>query len=145
MPGAERNAVARRVPRTESRRRVEEPARKKPKRRARSHRSAVLLRWCVVGVLGFVAFLYYRPLSSYVQTRSTLNQRQAEVSELRAEKARLQARLERSGTIGALTREARGMSLVRPGERLYVVRGIAEWRRAQRAGRTAAVTVGRDG
>lgn len=96
-------------------------------------------------MLGFVAFLYYRPLSSYVETRSALNVRQAQVNELRAEKARLEARLERSTTLVALTREARQMSLVRPGERLYVVRGIAEWRRAQRASRDAKATIGRDG
>ena len=121
------------------------PARKKPKRRARSHRSAVLLRWCVVGVLGLVAFLYYRPLASYVETRSTLNERQAEVRELRAERVRLQARLERSATLTALTREARRNGLVRPGEQLFVVRGIAEWRRAQRAARQDKATIGRDG
>lgn len=96
-------------------------------------------------MLGFVAFLYYRPLSSYVETRSTMNERHAEVSELRAEKARLQARLERSATLVALTREARQMNLVRPGERLYVVRGIAEWRRSQRASRDPRATIGRDG
>ena len=118
--------------------------RKKPKRRVRSHRSAVLLRWCVVGVLGLVAFLYYRPLASYVETRSALNERHAEVRELRAERARLQVRLERSATLTALTREARRNGLVRPGEQLFVVRGIAEWRRAQRAVRRDKATIGRD-
>jgi len=110
----------------------------------------VLLRWCVVGVLGFVAFLYYRPLASYVETRSTLNERQVEVRELRAERTRLQARLERSATLTALTREARRNGLVRPGEQLFIVRGIAEWRQAQRASRLGTstmskATIGRDG
>ena len=99
------------------------PVRKKPKRRTRSHRSTILLRWCIVGVVGFVAFLYYHPLASYVETRATLNTRQAEVQELRAERSRLQARLERSATLGALTREARRNGLVRPGEQLFVVPG----------------------
>ena len=121
------------------------PVRKKPKRRTRSHRSTILLRWCIVGVVGFVAFLYYRPLASYVETRATLNTRQAEVQELQAERSRLQARLERSATLAALTREARRNGLVRPGEQLFVVRGIAEWRRAQRAARLGKATIGRDG
>ncbi len=93
-------------------------------------------------MLGFVAFLYYRPLASYVETRSTLNARQVEVRDLRAERARLQARLADSATLTALIREARGNGFVRPGEQLFVVRGIAEWRRSARLNRT---TSGRDG
>ena len=42
-------------------------------------RTTVVLRWCIVGVVLFVAFLYYQPLSSYLQTRSALNERTAEV------------------------------------------------------------------
>jgi len=136
--------VAKRVQRPRSRQENAAP-RKKSKRRARSHRSAILLRWCVVGVLGFVAVLYYRPLASYVETRSTLNARQAEVRELRTERTRLQARLADSATLAALTREARRNGLVRPGEQLFVVRGIAEWRRAQRAVRRGEATIARDG
>ena len=134
--GAESRAVAKRTQRVDARRPAEARAKKKPKRRSRAQRSAILLRWCVIGAVGFIAFLYYRPLSSYVETRATLNERQAEVTELRAEKARLQARFERSSTLAALSREARRSNFVRPGERLFVVKGIAEWRRAHRAGRT---------
>ena len=133
--------MAKRAQQADARRPTEARQKKKPKRRVRARRSAVLLRWCVIGALGFAAFLYYRPLSSYVETRSTLNERQAEVTELRAEKERLQARLERSATLAALSREARRSNFVRPGERLFVVKGIAEWRRAHRAGRT----IGADG
>ena len=137
--------MAKRAQRAGARRGTEAPAKKRPKQRGRSTRSTILLRWCIVGAVGLAAFLYYRPLSSYVETRSTLNARQAEVSALRAEKARLQARLERSATLTALTREARRLSLVRPGERLYVVKGIADWRRAQRARAAGKATIGRDG
>ncbi|MGI9113005.1 MAG: septum formation initiator family protein [Gaiellaceae bacterium] len=136
--------MAKRAQRLNSRQENAAP-RKKPKRRARSHRSAILLRWCVVGVLGFVAFLYYQPLASYVETRSTLNARQAEVRMLRTERTRLQVRLAHSATLTALTREARRNGLVRPGEQLFVVRGIAEWRRAQRATRLSEATIERDG
>ena len=100
------------------------------KRRARSQRTTVLLRWCVLAAAGLVAFLYYQPLSSYLETRAALNTRAAEVQLLRQERTRLQARLEHAATVEALSREARRMSLVRPGERLFIVKGVAEWRRA---------------
>ena len=99
----------------------------------------MLLRWCVLGAAGFVAFLYYQPLSSYIETRATLNERTAEVQLLRQERTRLQARLEHSATVEALSREARRMSLVRPGERLFIVKGVAQWRHVH------AATIGRDG
>ncbi len=91
----------------------------------------MVLRWCIVGVALFVAFLYYQPLSSYLQTRSALNERAAEVQRLREERTRLQARLADSETVAALAREARRMRLVRPGERIFIVKGVAEWRRAE--------------
>ena len=108
-------------------------------------RTTVVLRWCIAGVLLFVAFLYYQPLSSYLQTRSALNERTAEVQRLREERTRrLQARLADSETVTALAREARRMRLVRPGERIYIVKGVAEWRRAQ-ARAKAKATLGGDG
>jgi cell division protein FtsB len=107
-------------------------------------RTTVVLRWCIVGVVLFVAFLYYQPLSSYLQTRSALNERAAEVQRLREERTRLQARLADSETVTALAREARRMRLVRPGERIFIVKGVAEWRRAQ-ARSKAEATLGGDG
>jgi cell division protein FtsB len=97
-------------------------------------RRALLLRWSVVATAGLVAFLYYHPLARYVETRSSVHQREAEVRTLRGEKQRLEARLADSSTVAALAREARRMNLVRPGERLYIVKGIKEWRRAQTTG-----------
>ena len=114
------------------------------KRRLRTQRTTVLLRWCVLVTAIFVAFLYYRPLSSYLETRAALNDRQEEVQALREERGRLQARLAESSTVEALSREARRMSLVRPGERLFVVKGIAEWKRAQ-ARKKSGATIGDDG
>ncbi len=110
-------------------------AKKRAKRRGRSHRSTVLLRWCMAGVVVLVGALYYQPLTSYFETRAALNERAAEVADLRAEKARHERRLEWSTTAEALSREARQMNLVRPGERLYIVKGIPEWRAAQRTRR----------
>ena len=90
----------------------------------------MLLRWCVLAAAALVAFLYYQPVSSYVETRTSLHEREAEVRQLRAEKSRLEQRLADSTTVAALAREARRMGLVRPGERLFIVKGAREWRRA---------------
>lgn len=140
--------MAKRAPRPAAPRRASAPKPGKRKR-ARSQRSAVLLRWCVIGVFGLVGFLYYRPISSYLETRATVRERAAEVSELRDERSRLQARLHHNSTRKALEREARLNGYVRPGERLFVVKGIAEWRRANRAAArgeaSAGATIGEDG
>jgi cell division protein FtsB len=113
-------------------RREAEPQRKRARRRARSQRTTILLRWCFVGVVLFVGFLYYRPLTTYFETRAAVNARAAEVRELEAQKAQLQKRVAESATLQTLAREARRSGLVRPGERLFIVKGIEEWRRAQR-------------
>jgi len=82
-------------------------------------------------VFGFVAFLYYQPLQSYLDTHDALEQRSAEVESLRAEKRSLERRLVEADTPEALAREARRLSYVKPGERLFIVKGIDAWRRAQ--------------
>ena len=110
--------------------RTSKTTRKPAKKRGRPRRSAVLLRWCVLAAGVLVAFLYYQPLSSYVETRSALNERAGEVAVLRQERDRLQVRLERASTRDALAREARQMGLVRPGERLFIVKGAKKWRTA---------------
>jgi len=113
-------------------RKPDKPRRRSPKRRVRAQRTTVLLRWCVLAGVALLGFLYYQPVSSYVETRAALGERETEVQQLRDEKARLERRLADSATVAALAREARGMNLVRPGERLFIVKGVREWRRAQR-------------
>ena len=115
-----------------------EPRRKRGRQRARSQRTTILLRWCFVGVVVFVGFLYYRPLATYFETRATVNGRATEVRELEQLNAQLERRVAESETLQALSREARRSGLVRPGERLFIVKGIEEWRRGQR-------TMGGDG
>ncbi len=116
-----------------------ERAKKPRRRRSRQSLLTVLLRWCMVGALAFVALLYYKPLTTLIDTRERLAGRRAEVAELRDERQRLEARLARSATTDVLAREARRIGYVRPGERLFIVKGIPEWRRERRA------TIGRDG
>ncbi len=87
------------------------------------------MRWLAIGTLAVVALLYYRPLKSYVETRSSLEDRAAEVRSLRAERDELARRLAESDTPAALARRARRLGLVKAGERLFIVKGIDEWRR----------------
>jgi cell division protein FtsB len=106
------------------------PTRKKSKRR-RPPRGTLLLRWLAVGGLALVALLYYRPLRTYVEKRHELTQRTAEVRALRAANGVLAERVADSGTAAAVERQARRLGFVKPGERLFIVKGIAAWRRAR--------------
>jgi cell division protein FtsB len=101
------------------------------KRRKRLPRRRFLFRWLVLGVFVFVAFLYYQPLRSYFQTRDALSQRKDEVRGLQAEKRSLERRLAEGDSPEALARDARRLGYVRPGEQLFIVKGIDVWRRAR--------------
>jgi cell division protein FtsB len=86
-------------------------------------------RWLGVAAVVIVAYFYYHPLRTYFETRSQLASRRAEVGRLAAQKRELQQRLEASITADALAREARALGYVRPGEHLFIVKGIQEWLR----------------
>lgn len=102
---------------------------KSKRRAARPRRRTPILRWAALATLAIVALLYYRPLKSYVETRSALHERQAEVRELRTKHKQLARRLEDADTPEALARRARKLGLVKPGEQLFIVKGIEQWRR----------------
>jgi cell division protein FtsB len=82
----------------------------------------------IAGLL-LVGFLYWKPTQTYLHAKRQLNSRSAEVRDLRAEQARLQKRIALAGTDEQLVREARRLGLVKPGERLFIVRGISSWRK----------------
>ena len=103
-----------------------------PRKGRRPSRSIVFRRWAAVGALVLVALLYYRPLKAYIDARGQLAQHRQMVQKLRVEKARLEHRLGASNSIATLAREARALGYVRPGERLYIVKGINTWRQQQR-------------
>jgi cell division protein FtsB len=84
----------------------------------------------LVVVLGAV-FLYARPLTNYSETRADLAARQAAVDALQERKRELEALHARTTSSEALARQARRIGLVRPGEELFIVKGIPAWRRAQ--------------
>jgi cell division protein FtsB len=87
----------------------------------------------LVALVGVAVYLYYRPLASYVETKRDLAAREAEVEALRAVRAALAERLEASTSLEAAEREARRIGFVRPGEKLFVVKGIPDWRRKHRS------------
>ena len=67
-----------------------------------------------LAVLTVMAFLYYRPISSYLHTRSELGDRRAQVAALRAEKARLERRLARTMSDAALRARPGGSATSSP-------------------------------
>jgi cell division protein FtsB len=79
--------------------------------------------------VALVAFLYWKPTQTYLRTNRELQARTAEVRALREEKAQLKRRIAQVGSGGQLVREARRLGLVKPGEQLFIVRGISTWRK----------------
>ena len=103
---------------------------RKGRSRRRHPPGRYLLRWLAVGVVAFVAFLYSQPLRSYLTAQKALEERTQEVRSLHKEKRRLERRLAASDTSEELARQARRLGYVKPGERLFIVKGLAAWRRA---------------
>ena len=93
-----------------------------------------VMRWFALGVVVLLGLLYYRPLKTYVKTRHTVEARTAEVRALAARKAQLEEQLSQIEKGATLVRGARRLGLVKPGEHLFIVQGIAEWRRAHAHG-----------
>jgi cell division protein FtsB len=85
------------------------------------------IQWQKVGrlallfVLFVILLLYIRPVSHWVQQRSTAAHSRADLRDLQAEHDRLEARLHQLSGPGAVEREARKMGMVRPGERPFVI------------------------
>jgi cell division protein FtsB len=104
-------------------------------RRRRPSRSTLALRWLGTAVLVAVAVAYVHPLRSYLHARGEVAKRRAEIAALERESRLLELRLARANDAGFVEREARRLGLVRPGERLFIVKGIDRWRAAERAGK----------
>ena len=91
---------------------------------------AARVRWDRLGrvalllvLLGVIA-LYVNPLRSWWSTWHEAKDRRGEVTALERENDRLRARKQQLGDPRALEREARGLGMVKPGERAYVVEGL---------------------
>jgi cell division protein FtsB len=103
------------------------------KKRRRRIGGPVARRWFAVGALVLVGLLYYRPLHDYFDARSQRATRVAAVRELQRQQARLEQRLEHASSLPALAAAARTLGYVRPGEHLFIVKDIPQWRRRQHA------------
>ena len=88
------------------------------------------MRLVALGVVVLLALLYYRPVRTYMKTRHTLEARTEQVAALAARKHQLEERLAEIEKGSSLVRGARRLGLVKPGEHLFIVQGIPEWRRA---------------
>jgi hypothetical protein len=86
----------------------------------------------LTALVGLAAYLYYQPLASYFETRNDLASRRAEVDMLRIAKSGLELRLANSTSLEATQLEARRIGYVLPGEQLFVVKGIPDWKQQQR-------------
>jgi cell division protein FtsB len=96
--------------------------------------AAIARRWLAVIGVGLLGYAYYHPLRSWIETRQELSSRRAEVTQLAAQKRELQERLQASTSADSLTREARRLGFVRPGEHLFIVKGIEAWKKAHTIG-----------
>ena len=111
-------------------------ARKKPRRRLVG---PIARRWVAVGALVLVGLLYYRPLHDYVDASSQRAAKAEAVRHLQKEQASLERRLRRASSLAVLAREARNLGYIRPGEHLFIVKDIPQWKRKQhRAGHAAS-------
>lgn len=117
----------------ESARERKAPSRSQKAAASRIGRRRLRLLWAVA-FLGIAAYLYYQPISSYLETRNDLTTRRAEVESLRLVRAELELRLVNTTSVESLEREARRIDYVKPGERLFVVKGIPAWRKARSSG-----------
>lgn len=100
-------------------------------RRRRPSLSRLALRWLGLAVVLVIALGYVQPLRAYLDAREEVAVRQADIAVLDRERQRLERRLEFTGTDAFIEREARRLGLVRPGERLFIVKGLESAKKAQ--------------
>ena len=100
-------------------------------RRRRPSLSRLALRWLGLAVVLVIALGYVQPLRAYLDARDEVAVRQADIAVLDGERQRLERRLEFTGTDAFIEREARRLGLVRPGERLFIVKGVESAKTAQ--------------
>ena len=108
------------------------------KKRRRRIGGPIARRWFAVAALVLVGLLYYRPLHDYVDARSEQTVRTAEVRKLQRQQAALQLRLKHASSLAALAAAARTLGYIRPGEHLFIVKDIPQWRRRQHGASHAA-------
>jgi cell division protein FtsB len=104
----------------------------KSRRRARS---LLGRRWVAVGILVLVGLLYYRPLHDYFASRAQRAERLGEVRKLERQQAALERKVRHASSWAALTAQERLLGYISPGEHLFIVKDIQQWRRRQNGSR----------
>jgi cell division protein FtsB len=79
-------------------------------------------------VLLVIVASYIGPTAGYIEAWRLANETRSEVEQLRSENESLRQRARRLATPAAEEREARKAGMARPGERVYVVRGLPQER-----------------
>jgi cell division protein FtsB len=92
--------------------------------RRRPSRSKLALRWAAVAALLLIALSYIHPLTSYRHARTEVAQRRAAIASLERSNADLATRLTNASKSEYVVREARRLGIVRPGEHLFIVKGV---------------------
>jgi len=88
------------------------------------------VRWDRVGRIALLLvgllliYLYINPLRTYIATWQEAETKRAEVSELRREHDELVRRQRALSATSSIEVEARGLGMVKPDERAYIVRGL---------------------
>jgi cell division protein FtsB len=109
------------------------PTRRAAKRRRRLPAPARALRWIGLVVLLAVAVGYVQPLRAYRDATADVAAQQAQIERIQRANAVLEGRIDETETPEFVEREARKLGLVKPGERLFIVTGVDEWKHERRA------------
>ena len=99
-------------------------------RRRRPPTTTLARRWGAIALVVLIGYAYYHPLRSWVETRHELQAQRTAVAQLAAQKHELQQRLQSNTSLDSLARQARQLGYIRPGEHLFIVKGIKAWERA---------------
>ena len=86
-------------------------------------------RGAAAAVLVLVGLLYYRPLHDFFSSRAQRADRLAQVAKLEHQRAVLERKLRDASSQAALTAEARLLGYIRPGDQVFLVKNIPQWRR----------------
>lgn len=112
-------------------RRSKKPGSRRTARARKRRQRTGARRFLLLFLLGLIALLYAGPLSTYYNKRELVNQQRTQVELLRSNKLELKRKLRQAYTREAAEREARRFFYVKPGEHLYIITGIEDWRKSR--------------
>jgi cell division protein FtsB len=99
-------------------------------RRRRPPAPTLARRWGAVALITLIGYAYYHPLRSWIGARHELQAQRADVAQLAAQKHELEQRVQSNASLDSLARQARQLGYIRPGEHLFIVKGIKAWLKA---------------